>query len=302
MHASRRQLPIDVPVAAAQEVAVGGSQITVEECINERINEGVGVAKPQQSSFQPEGHTAALHATDERPGSGHQEERQPAEGEGTNYNAQSGCSLLLPFEDGLVFPLAPLVVLASFEKAGDTRAALLLHLTLELQRRCHTVQALLFLGFLHLFDLRPLDTSRLSRLCWLMPSSPPAKSHHGSVFPFPGEASDGVLGCAELGRSVDPVVHDQHHRHGDVEGHGCRVDSVSKVLADETDPAVINVLRPAEQRGEGDGSREEPHRQDHLGHAAAVLPDRISQRLSDTQIPTQRKTQPNEYNPKMCLV
>lgn len=135
-----------------------------------------------------------------------------------------------------------------------------------------------------------------------MPSSPPAKSHHGSVLPFPGEASDGVLGCAELGRSVDPVVHDQHHRHRDVEGHGCRVDSVSKVLADETDPAVINVLRPAEQRGEGDGSREEPHRQDHLGHAAAVLPDRISQRLSDTQIPTQRKTQPNEYNPKMCLV
>lgn len=135
VHASRRQLPIDVPVAAPQEVTVGGPQITVEKSINEGINEGVGIPEPQQSSLQPEGNTAALHAAHKRPGGGHQEERQPAEAEGADHDAQSGRSLLLSFEDGLVFPLPALMVFTSLEEARDTCTALLLHLTLELQRR-----------------------------------------------------------------------------------------------------------------------------------------------------------------------
>lgn len=158
VHASRRQLPIDVPVAAPQEVTVGGPQITVEKRINKRINEGVGVSEPQQSSLQPEGHAAALHAADKRPGGGHLEERQPAEGEGADHDAQSGRGLLLPLEDGLVFPLPALVVFTGLEEARDARAALLLHLALELQRRCHAVQALL----LFLFSLCRFKTSCLS--------------------------------------------------------------------------------------------------------------------------------------------
>lgn len=39
VHAGCRQLPVDVPVAAAQQVAVGGPQVAVEEGVDEGVDE-----------------------------------------------------------------------------------------------------------------------------------------------------------------------------------------------------------------------------------------------------------------------
>lgn len=287
VHAGRRQLPVDVPVAATQQVAVGGPQIPVKKGIYEGIDEGVGVTQPQQCPFQPQWNAAAFHAADERPGSGDQEEGQPAEGEGTYHDAQRGCCLLLPFKDGLVLPLAPLMVLARLEEAGHSGAALLLHLTLELQSGRHTVQALVLFLELFLLFLLHLGSLHTAGFFW-HGGMRNRRCCRGAVLSLAGESRDGVLGRAELRRPVDPVVHDKHDWHGDVEGHRRGVDRVAKVLANEADSAIVDILCPTKERREGDGSWQQPHREDHLGHAAAILPDGICQWICNTQVPVQR--------------
>ena len=106
VHAGGRQLPVDVPVAAPQEVAVGGPQVAVEEGVNEGVDEGVCVSEPQQRPLQPQRDAAALHAADKRPRGGNQEERKPAESESADNDSQRGRRLLLALKDGLVFPLS----------------------------------------------------------------------------------------------------------------------------------------------------------------------------------------------------
>ena len=106
MHPHRRQPAVDVAVATAQQVAVGGAQVAVEEGVDEGVHQGVGIAQPQQRALQPNGHAAALHATDERPGRGQDEEGQPAHGEHAHDHPQRGRRLLLPLEDGDVAALA----------------------------------------------------------------------------------------------------------------------------------------------------------------------------------------------------
>lgn len=104
------------------------------------------------------------------------------------------------------------------------------------------------------------------------------------------EAGELVLGRAPPGGLVDLVVHEQHDRHGDVEGHRRGVDGVAKILADQAHLVVVDILGPAEERGQGDGGGQEPDGENHLGHAFPVLPHRVGQRPRDPEVPG-RETQ-----------
>lgn len=68
-----------------------------------------------------------------------------------------------------------------------------------------------------------------------------------------GDAGEAMLGAALAGRPEDLVVHEEHDQHGDVEGHGRGVDGVAEVLADQTHPRRVDVLRPATERRQRDG-------------------------------------------------
>ncbi len=85
------------------------------------------------------------------------------------------------------------------------------------------------------------------------------------------EAGDGVFGSAELGSTVDAVIHDQHDRHGDVKRNSCRVNGVAKVLADQTHTVIVYVLCPAKEWRQSDWRRKQPYREHHFGHTPAIL-------------------------------
>lgn len=108
------------------------------------------------------------------------------------------------------------------------------------------------------------------------------------LFVVLGEVHEAVLLSAHLGSFVDPAVHDEHDRHGDVEGDPRGIDRVPKVLADQTDSFHGDVLSPAKKRRKRDGGRQEPNDEDHLGHQLPVLSHGIRQRPSDPQIPGRR--------------
>lgn len=82
----------------------------------------------------------------------------------------------------------------------------------------------------------------------------------------PGEVHESMLLRAGFGCLINPVVHHQHDCHGDIEGHPGRIDGVAKVLADEADSFDSDVLGPAKQRRQGNGGRQEPNDEHHLGH------------------------------------
>lgn len=105
MHAHGREAPIDVAVAAAEQVAVCGAQVTVEEGVDEGVHERVGVAEPEQSALQPGGATAAKYTAGERPHRGENEEGQPAHGEDAHDHPKRGGCLLLATEDRGAAPL-----------------------------------------------------------------------------------------------------------------------------------------------------------------------------------------------------
>ena len=65
---------------------------------------------------------------------------------------------------------------------------------------------------------------------------------------WPGEAGELVFGSALPGGFVNLVVHEKHHRHGDIKCHCGGVNCVAKVLADQAHLAIIDVLSPAEER------------------------------------------------------
>ena len=54
MHACRRELPIDIPVLALEQAAVGGPQVPVEEGIYKRVNERVCISQPQTCPLHPQ--------------------------------------------------------------------------------------------------------------------------------------------------------------------------------------------------------------------------------------------------------
>lgn len=105
-----------------------------------------------------------------------------------------------------------------------------------------------------------------------------------------GEVHEAMLLGTDLGCFVDPAVHDEHDRHGDVEGNPCGVHCVAKVLADETDSFHCDVLGPAKKRRKSDGGREEPDDEDHLGHQLPVLSHGVGQWPSDPQIPGKERS------------
>jgi len=105
-----------------------------------------------------------------------------------------------------------------------------------------------------------------------------------------GEVHEAVLLGADLGSFVDPAVHHEHDRHGDVEGNPRGVDCVPKVLADETDSFHSHILGPAKKRRKSDGGRQEPNDEDHLGHQLPILSHGVRQRPSDAQIPGKKES------------
>ncbi|KAL0616134.1 Zinc finger matrin-type protein 1, partial [Plecturocebus cupreus] len=86
MHACSRELPVDIPVLALEQAAIGGPQVPVEEGIYKRWD------------------AAAGSATDEGPGCREEEKGQPAHGEGPDDDPQGGGCFLFPLKDGDVFP------------------------------------------------------------------------------------------------------------------------------------------------------------------------------------------------------
>lgn len=128
MHACRRELPIDIPVLALEQAAVGGPQVPVEEGIYKRVNERVCIAQPQTCPLHPQRNAAAGGATDKGPCCGQEEKRQPAHCEGSHDDPQGGGCFLFPLEDGDVFPFV-------FEQSR--KICTLFHLLLELH---HTIQ------------------------------------------------------------------------------------------------------------------------------------------------------------------
>lgn len=245
VHAGGREPPVDVPVPAAQQVPESSPQIPVEEGVDEGVDEGIGVAQPEQSPLQPQGHAAAADAADEWPRRGHQEEGQPAKREGPQDDPKGPGSFLLPLEDGNV-----LTVLA--EQLGE-RGTLL-----------HGLGAPGAVVGPAGGGLEAVDALLLVVL---------------------GEVHEAMLLSTDLGCLVDAAVHHQHDGHGDVEGHARGVDGVAKILADEAHPLHRHILGPAEERREGDGGRQEPHDENHLGHQLPVLPHGVGQRPCDAQIP-----------------
>lgn len=128
VHACGGELPVDIPVLALEQAAIGGPQVPVEEGIYKRVNERVCIAQPQKCPLHPQRDAAAGRAADERSGCREEEEGQPAHGEGPDDDPQGGGCFLLPLKDGDVFPF----VLEQSRKVGT-----LLHLLLELH---HAVQ------------------------------------------------------------------------------------------------------------------------------------------------------------------
>ena len=123
MHACGREFPVDIPVLALEQAAVGGPQVPVEEGIYKGVNERVCIAQPQTCPLHPQWDAAAGDAADEGPGSREEEKRQPAHGEGPDDDAQRGGCFLLPLKDGDVFPFV-------FEESR--KVCTLLYLLLEL--------------------------------------------------------------------------------------------------------------------------------------------------------------------------
>lgn len=105
-----------------------------------------------------------------------------------------------------------------------------------------------------------------------------------------GEVHEAVFFSTDLGGFVDLAVHDEHDGHGDVEGNPCGVDCVPEVLADETHSFHSDVLGPAKKWRKGDGGRQEPNDEDHLGHQLPVLSHGVRQWPSDPQIPGKEKS------------
>lgn len=99
-----------------------------------------------------------------------------------------------------------------------------------------------------------------------------------------------MLLSTDLGSFVDPAVHDKHDRHGDVERNPRGVDCVPKVLTDETDSFHGDILGPAKKRRKGDGGRQEPNDEDHLGHQLPILSHGVCQWPSNPQIPGKKKS------------
>ena len=127
MHPCSREATVDIAVTTSYEVVVGGAQVAVEEGVNERVDERVGVAQPQQRALYPEGHAAALGATNEGPRCGQQEKGQPAHSECAHHNTKRGRRLLLSLEDGNALVV---VTTCRAQKAGQARAVF--HLALQL--------------------------------------------------------------------------------------------------------------------------------------------------------------------------
>lgn len=128
MHAGSGELPVDVPVLALEQAAIGGPQVPVEEGIYKRVNERVCIAQPQKCPLHPQRDATAGSATDEGSGCREEEKRQPAHGEGPDDDPQGGGCFLFPLKDGDVFPFV-------FEQSR--KVCTLLHLLLELH---HAVQ------------------------------------------------------------------------------------------------------------------------------------------------------------------
>lgn len=128
MHACSRELPVDVPVLALEQAAIGGPQVPVEEGIYKRVNERVCIAQPQKCPLHPQRDAAAGCAADEGSGCREEEKRQPAHGEGPDDDPQGGGCFLFPLKDGDVFPF----VFEESRKVGT-----FLYLLLELH---HAVQ------------------------------------------------------------------------------------------------------------------------------------------------------------------
>lgn len=128
VHACSRELPVNIPVLALEQAAIGGPQVPVEEGIYKRVNERVCIAQPQKCPLHPQRDTAAGSATDEGSGCGEEEKRQPAHGEGPDNDPQGGGRFLFPLKDGDVFPFV-------FKESREVGT--LLHLLLELH---HAVQ------------------------------------------------------------------------------------------------------------------------------------------------------------------
>ena len=103
-----------------------------------------------------------------------------------------------------------------------------------------------------------------------------------------GSVIEAVFGSALASSLEDLVVHEEHDEHGDVEGHGGGVDGVAEVLADQTHSLRVDVLRPAAERRQRDGGRDQPHPEDHLGHQLPILTGRVGQRPCDAEIPTKK--------------
>lgn len=101
----------------------------------------------------------------------------------------------------------------------------------------------------------------------------------------PRQVGEAVLGAALASCPEDLVVHDQHDQHRDVKGHGCGVDGVAKVLANEAHASCVDIFSPAAKRWQGDRRRHQPHTQDHLRHQLTVLPGWVGEGPCDPQVP-----------------
>lgn len=128
VHACSRELPVNIPVLALEQAAVGGPQVPVEEGIYKGVNERVCIAQPQKCPLHPQRDATARGATDEGSGRREEEKRQPAHSEGPDDDPQGGGRFLFPLKDGDVFPFM-------FEESR--KVCTLLHLLLELH---HAVQ------------------------------------------------------------------------------------------------------------------------------------------------------------------
>lgn len=100
MHSHSRETTVDVPITAAKQVFISWTQVSVEEGVDERVHERVGVAQPQQYPLQPDGGAVAEQPTDKRSCRCKEEKRQPAERKDAHDHPESGGGFLLASENG----------------------------------------------------------------------------------------------------------------------------------------------------------------------------------------------------------